>query len=72
MKVKAPFTAVMIASIVAAVMLIAVPRGGFAEDHKGHDHEKSEENTKNDLVDTAVSAGQFNTLTSLLQKADLV
>ncbi len=37
----------------------------------GH-HEKAGQSDKNDIVDTAISAGKFNTLVKAVQAADLV
>ena len=51
---------------ITAVMMMGLAATAIADGHKGKMH------MEKDIVDTAVSAGQFNTLAAALEAADLI
>lgn len=59
----------VIASVLIGVTGLAIAGGGYGSQKAG---QKSGWSEKKDIVDTAVAAGQFNTLAAALQAAGLV
>lgn len=62
MKIFTKYNSLLIIALIALFASVAIA---------GH-HEKADQSNKSDIVDTAISAGKFNTLVKAVQAADLV